>query len=100
MNQACTQIAALHTGHGLGLRPPHYKDFLAARQPVDWLEIITDNFLVEGGKPLVVLDALRRDYPMAMHGVAMSIGAPGRPTGTESRAAVRSASSSNPGMAL
>jgi len=77
MNQACTQIAALHTGHGLGLRPPHYKDFLAARQPVDWLEIITDNFLVEGGKPLVVLDALRRDYPMAMHGVAMSIGAPG-----------------------
>ena len=64
-------------GFGLGLRTPHYADFLASPQPVDWLEIITDNFLVEGGKPLVMLDRIRRDYPMAMHGVAMSIGAAG-----------------------
>ncbi len=62
-------------GFGLGLRTPHYADFLATPQPLDWLEIITDNFLVEGGKPLAVLDRIRRDYPMAMHGVAMSIGA-------------------------
>jgi uncharacterized protein (UPF0276 family) len=62
-------------GFGLGLRTPHYADFLAAKQPLDWLEIITDNFLVEGGKPLVMLDRIRCDYPMAMHGVAMSIGA-------------------------
>ncbi|MFN9470080.1 DUF692 family multinuclear iron-containing protein [Acidovorax sp.] len=67
-------IAVRGTGFGLGLRTPHYADFLAAPQPLDWLEIITDNYLVEGGKPLAVLDALRRDYPMAMHGVAMSIG--------------------------
>ena len=65
------------TGFGLGLRTPHYADFLAAKQPVDWLEIITDNFLVDGGKPLQMLDRIRRDYPMAMHGVAMSIGAAG-----------------------
>ena len=39
-------------GFGLGLRTQHYADFLAAKQPLDWLEIITDNFLVEGGKPL------------------------------------------------
>ncbi len=64
-------------GFGLGLRTQHYADFLAAKQPLDWLEIITDNFLVEGGKPLVMLDTIRRDYPMAMHGVAMSIGAAG-----------------------
>lgn len=64
-------------GFGLGLRTPHYADFLAAKQPVDWLEIITDNFLVEGGKPLQMLDRIRQDYPMAMHGVAMSIGAAG-----------------------
>jgi uncharacterized protein (UPF0276 family) len=44
---------------------------------LDWLEIITDNFLVDGGKPLAMLDRIRRDYPMAMHGVAMSIGAAG-----------------------
>jgi uncharacterized protein (UPF0276 family) len=64
-------------GFGLGLRTPHYSDFLASQQPLDWLEIITDNFLVEGGKPLVMLERIRRDYPMAMHGVAMSIGAAG-----------------------
>ena len=68
-------IARTGVGFGLGLRTAHYKDFLAAKQPLDWLEIITDNFLVDGGKPLVTLDRLRRDYPMAMHGVAMSIGA-------------------------
>ncbi|MBY0242386.1 MAG: DUF692 family protein [Burkholderiaceae bacterium] len=61
-------------GFGLGLRTAHYQDFLTSPQRVDWLEIITDNFLVAGGKPLVVLDAIRRDYPIAMHGVAMSIG--------------------------
>eukprot|EP01041_Mallomonas_annulata_P020017 gene20017-39607_t len=61
-------------GFGLGLRTQHYGDFLAQKQDLDWLEIITDNFLVDGGKPLVMLDRIRRDYPVAMHGVAMSIG--------------------------
>ena len=65
---------ASEVGFGLGLRTPHYADFLANKQPVDWLEIITDNFLVDGGKPLQMLDRIRQDYPMAMHGVAMSIG--------------------------
>lgn len=64
-------------GFGLGLRTPHYADFLAAKQPLDWLEIITDNYLVAGGKPLQMLDQIRRDYPVVMHGVAMSLGAPG-----------------------
>lgn len=72
-----TPLATRGTGFGLGLRTPHYPDFLAGQQPLDWLEIITDNFLVQGGKPLVMLDTFRRDYPVAMHGVAMSIGAPG-----------------------
>jgi uncharacterized protein (UPF0276 family) len=67
-------IAHRHAGLGLGLRTSHYADFLAGPQPVDWLEIITDNYLVDGGKPLVMLDSIRRDYPMAMHGVAMSLG--------------------------
>ena len=68
-------IAQRNTGFGLGLRTPHYADFLAQPQPLDWLEIITDNYLIDGGKPLAVLDTIRRDYPVAMHGVAMSIGA-------------------------
>lgn len=68
-------IAKRGTGFGLGLRTQHYADFLERKQPIDWLEIITDNYLIDGGKPLAMLDAIRRDYPVAMHGVAMSIGA-------------------------
>jgi len=68
-------LATRGTGFGLGLRTQHYADFLARKQPLDWLEIITDNYLIDGGKPLAVLDVIRRDYPVAMHGVAMSIGA-------------------------
>lgn len=61
-------------GFGLGLRTPHYQDFVAAPQRVDWLEIISENYLVDGGKPLHYLDRIRRDYPMVMHGVSLSIG--------------------------
>jgi len=61
-------------GFGLGLRPEHYRDFLEHRPRVDWLEILSENYLVPGGKPLANLDAIRRDWPMAMHGVSLSIG--------------------------
>ena len=70
-----TCITQRNTGFGLGLRTAHYADFLAQPQPLDWLEITTDNYLIDGGKPLAVLDSIRRDYPLVMHGVAMSIGA-------------------------
>jgi len=62
------------TGFGLGLRPEHYADFVAAPRAVDWLEILSDNYLVPGGKPLYYLERIRRDYPLAMHGVAMNLG--------------------------
>ncbi|MDO9599348.1 MAG: DUF692 domain-containing protein [Azoarcus sp.] len=61
-------------GFGLGLRPPYYTDFLAGPQPVDWLELISENYMIQGGKPLAMLDRIRADYPVAMHGVSMSIG--------------------------
>ena len=62
------------SGLGLGLRPEHYQDFLAGSQPLNWLEILSDNYLVPGGKPLYFLDTIRQDYPVAMHGVALNIG--------------------------
>lgn len=65
---------AASPGFGLGLRTAHYTDFLAEPQAVDWLEIISDNFLGDGGKPLEMLDTFRADYPMVMHGVSLSIG--------------------------
>lgn len=61
-------------GFGLGLRPDHYRDFIEGRPRVDWLEILSENFMVPGGKPLAKLDAIRRDYPVVMHGVSLSIG--------------------------
>jgi len=64
----------LHPGFGLGLRPPHYQDFLAREVPVDFVEIISENFMVNGGRPLTVIDAIRERHPVAMHGVSMSIG--------------------------
>jgi uncharacterized protein len=72
---AAAAITRPSPGFGLGLRTAHYSAFLADPQPVDWLEIITDNYLVPGGKPLRMLDDIRARYPMAMHGVSMSIGA-------------------------
>ena len=61
-------------GFGLGLRPQHYRDFIDARPAVDWLEVLTENYMVPGGKPLAMLEAIRVDYPVVMHGVSMSIG--------------------------
>lgn len=61
-------------GFGLGLRPDHYPDFLGGVLPVDWLEIISENYMVPGGRPLAMLDAIRADYPVVMHGVSLSIG--------------------------
>jgi uncharacterized protein (UPF0276 family) len=61
-------------GFGLGLRTSHYADFLGAPQRVDWLEALTDNYLVPGGKPLRMLEAIRERYPIALHGVALNIG--------------------------
>jgi len=67
-------ISGFGPGFGLGLRTQHYNDFLAEPQPVEWLEVISDNYMVDGGKPLAMLDQIRANYPMVMHGVSMSIG--------------------------
>jgi uncharacterized protein (UPF0276 family) len=66
-------MAPVH-GFGLGLRSEHYRDFAAGAQRVDWLEVISENYLVPGGRPLHWLDTIRRDIPMVMHGVSLSIG--------------------------
>jgi uncharacterized protein len=61
-------------GFGLGLRTAHYEEIAALRPAVDWFEILSENYLVPGGKPIAWLDRIRADYPVAMHGVSMSIG--------------------------
>jgi uncharacterized protein len=63
-----------YLGFGLGLRTEHYDAILAERPPIDWLEVISENYMVDGGKPLHYLDRFRALYPMVMHGVSLSIG--------------------------
>ena len=65
-------------GFGLGLRRAHYEDFLGAvRVPVDFLEVISENYMIEGGRQLRILEGVRERYPVILHGVSMSIGSAG-----------------------
>ena len=61
-------------GFGLGLRPPHYRDVLEGDVRVDFFEVISENFMIDGGKPRDVLRRVRERRPIALHGVSMSIG--------------------------
>lgn len=63
-----------YLGHGVGLRTRHFAEFLAAPPPVEWLEAISENFMAPGGRPIAVLEKVRRDVPVVLHGVSLSIG--------------------------
>ena len=60
-------------GFGLGLRHQHYDEILSGNPPIDWFEIISENYMVPGGQPLQTLDNIRARYPIVMHGVSLSI---------------------------
>lgn len=62
------------SGFGLGLRKQHYAEFLEHRIAVDFVEVISENFMVAGGRPRRILRDVRERYPVALHGVSMSIG--------------------------
>ena len=61
-------------GFGLGMRKPHYADYLDGSVPVDFVEVISENFMVDGGQPRRILRQVRDRYPVALHGVSMSVG--------------------------
>lgn len=65
-----------HTDYaiGIGLRVPHYRHILEEKPVVDWFEIISENFMVDGGRPLEVLDSLLEQYRVVQHGVSMYLG--------------------------
>ena len=64
-------------GFGLGLRRTHYDDFLSGDVPVDFVEVISENYMIEGGRQLRILEEVRAKLPVIIHGVSMSIGSAG-----------------------
>jgi len=60
-------------GFGLGLRAQHYDEILNGHPPIDWFEVISENYMLPGGQPLRILDRIRDRYPVVMHGVSLSI---------------------------
>ncbi|MCG3201961.1 MAG: hypothetical protein NFCOHLIN_01833 [Gammaproteobacteria bacterium] len=66
--------AAPSLGFGLGLRTVHYEAVLAGDHDVDWFEVLSENYMVDGGKPLYFLDRIAERYAVVMHGVSLSIG--------------------------
>src|SRR5262245_58118707 len=67
-------ISLPYIGHGIGLRTDHYAHVVDTRPQVDWFEVISENFMVDGGNPRKVLRAVRENYPVVLHGVSLSLG--------------------------
>jgi len=61
-------------GVGIGLRTVHFGEILAGKPALDWFEVLSENFMDTGGRPLHVLDRVVERYPVALHGVSLSIG--------------------------
>ncbi|NDJ14778.1 MAG: DUF692 domain-containing protein [Acidobacteriia bacterium] len=61
-------------GVGVGLRIPHYAHIFSHKPVVDWFEIISENFMVDGGRPLAILDQILERYRVVQHGVSMYFG--------------------------
>src|SRR3984893_6815778 len=62
-------------GFGLGLRAQHYDEILSGNPPIDWFEVISENYMLPGGQPLSTLDLIWERYSVVMHGVSLSIAA-------------------------
>ena len=63
-----------HLGIGIGLRTPHYQHILAKKPKIGWFEIISENYMVDGGNALEILDQILADYTLIQHGVALYLG--------------------------
>ena len=66
-------------GIGIGLRAPHYQHILERKPVVDWFEIISENFMIDGGRPLQILDEILEQYKVVQHGVSMYFGSAEKP---------------------
>ena len=88
MSRRVSRFEVPDLGVGVGFRVPHYAHIVEHRPPMDWFEIVSENFMVDGGSPRFHLDALRAHYPVIPHGVSMSLGGEGDPEHTRRLAAL------------
>ena len=70
----CARLGNPNLGLGVGLRHVHFRFILDSSPPVDWFEIISENFMDSSGRPRYLLDQIAERYPVVMHGVSLSIG--------------------------
>ena len=70
---------------GIGLRAPHLRRVLDECPPVAWFEVHSENYFAAGGPALLALERVRRDYPLSLHGVGMSLGSADEPDPTHLR---------------
>jgi uncharacterized protein len=63
-----------YLGHGIGLRTRHFPRVLDGTARADWFEAISENFMIRGGRPLAVLERVRAEAPIVLHGVSLSLG--------------------------
>lgn len=73
-NQPVLKARPIPAQAGVGLRPPHFRQVLAEHPPIPWFEVHSENFFRDGGVMLAVLEAVRRAYPVSLHGVGLSLG--------------------------
>jgi uncharacterized protein (UPF0276 family) len=78
-----SRFAVPDLGVGVGFRVPHFTEVIENRPEMDWFEIISENFMVDGGSPTWHLERLSDHYPVVPHGVSMSLGGAERPEHTQ-----------------
>jgi len=66
--------ASIPAHAGIGLRPPHYSELLTDLPAIAWLEVHSENFFADGGHPHEILEQVRANYPISLHGVGLSLG--------------------------
>jgi uncharacterized protein len=74
MSKAISQSKLPYLGFGVGLRTEHYETIINEWPEVDWFEVLSENYMVRGGKPLHYLDCSRARYPVVVYGVSLFIG--------------------------
>jgi uncharacterized protein (UPF0276 family) len=68
------RASSLPASTGVGFKPVHFRDIVAAPQPVGFFEVHAENYMGAGGPPHAQLGALRERFALSVHGVGLSIG--------------------------